>query len=113
MFADVTENSTLETLTIRWRIMWSYGTAPSTETLNTCSLGLGTPCAYKPALIDMALIYFVAPGINTVDGSASRDSWTGSDSSLYYPIESVPLAVSTIGITFNSSGYCKQRLGIN
>ena len=105
MFADISANSTMETITVRWRIMWSYGTAPSTETLNTCTSGLGTPCAYGPTSIDRAQSNCVAHGINTVDGSASYDSWTCSDSRLYYPIGSVPLAVSTIGITFNSNSW--------
>lgn len=106
MFADVTSNATMATITIGWRIMWRNANSPSSITLTTCAAGLGTPCPSGGTSIDMALNnYCVATGISTMDSSASYDSWAGSNSALYYPIGSVPPANSTIGMIFSSGDW--------
>ena len=99
MFADVTSDSTQEIITIHWRCMWKSDRAPDNEYLSTCSSG--SPCPSGPSTIDMSTSNCNAAGIDTVDGSASYDSWTGVATVLYYPIGSVPASGTLIGMSFS------------
>ena len=103
MFADVTSDSTQETITIHWRCMWRSAAAPSHELLSSCSSG--SPCPSGQSSIDMSNSNCKAGGISTVDGSAAYDSWTGVASVLYYPIGSVPAAGTLIGMSFSGSAW--------
>lgn len=107
MFADVTSNSTHETISIYWRIIWANGASniPSNEPLTTCSSG--APCPTGPSTIGMSpsTSNCVAKGIATADGLTKYDSWTGVSSTLYYPIDSVPTSNRTIGFDFQDKAW--------